>query len=176
MSFHTIGPRRGAALAAALLVTFGAVLGITLDRLWLGRAPVAAAATLTPTPLTLDAMAEALDLDSAARARLGTRLDSLGEHLARATAQGPDSLRAAARHAREQVEAALPADRRQPFRRWMDGHRDRMIQMMRGGRTEPMRHSGMQRTGIHDSVAPDSETSRPGRMRGRGRGRGRSPR
>jgi len=137
--------RRMAGIAAGLLVVLGAVLGITLDRTLLGRAPVAVA-----TPLTLDAMAQDLDLDSAARARVQERLDSLDASVTRAAEQGVDSLRAAAQRARQELENALPDSRRPQFRQWMNQHRNQMMRMMRGGAMRGGR-GGMMGPGTSDS-------------------------
>jgi len=141
-----------AGIAAGLLVVLGALLGVTLDRTLLGRAPVAAA-----VPLTLDAMARDLELDSAARARVQKRLDSLDVSVTRAAEQGADSLRAAARRARQELENALPDSRRPQFRQWMNQHRNQMMRMMRGG---AMRGG---RGGMMGPVTSDS-----GMMGGRG--------
>ncbi len=116
MSERFSDPRWKAALATAAVFALGVIVGIAIDRLGTGRAPERAAAA----PLTVEALAEALDLESDDRARVREVVDSLENAIARASAEGPASLRAAAQEARQQLEAALPADRRGRFRSWME--------------------------------------------------------
>ena len=155
--------RRMAGIAAGLLIALGVVLGITLDRTLFGRAPVAAA-----TPLTLDAMAQDLDLDSVVRARVQQRLDSLDVTVSRAAEQGADSLRAAAQRARQELENVLPDSRRPQFRAWMNQHRNQMMMMMRGGRMHGG-NGGMMGPGTADSGTGTMMQGGRGMMRRGGR-------
>lgn len=131
-------PRWQAALAAVLLLVTGAVLGITVDRLWLSGPPAAGAA-----PLTVDAMARSLDLTPDDRARVRRVLDSLEAEVAEAARSGPDSLRSVARRARARLEGALPPDARPRFRQWMQVRHRQMMERMHGSGMGPMHEDGM---------------------------------
>lgn len=152
-----LGPRSRAGLAAAALFLAGVVVGTAADRLWLGRAPSEAEAA----PLTVRGLGRALDLDPAERARVGAVLDSLRGEVATAAEQSPESLRVVARRARGRLEEAIPADRREAFRVWMQGHHQRMMQRM-----GPMMRGGMP---MHEMMGPEGG---PGtEMMGPGMGR-----
>jgi len=159
MSRGTDRERRLAGLTAALLVVLGAILGVAVDRTLL-RAPAAAAVA----PLTFEAMAEDLDLDTLARERVRARLDSLDATVTRAAQLGADSLRAAARQAHHELEAALPDDRRQEFSAWMDRHRTQMMSRMRGGGMHGGPHGMMDSRSLHVEEA-DSDGARQGMRR-----------
>lgn len=140
------------ALVAALLFLLGAVAGVAVDRVWLGRWPSEAQAA----PLTVDAMADALDLDASQNGRVRRVLDSLRADLARAAQAGPDSLRDAAQRGRRRLEEALPPDRRPHFEAWMDEHHARMMQMMGSGMMHSSDSGGMMR--VPGETPPDSGT------------------
>jgi hypothetical protein len=148
----TAGPRRTAGIAAALLVILGCIVGITIDRTLLSRAPAASAIS----PLTLDAMVRELDLDTLAQERVRQRLESLEATVTRAAEQGTDSLLAAARMARRELEEVLPHDRRGQFRHWMEQHRSQMMERMRGGMMRGMGGRGMMGPASLDSAGSDS--------------------
>jgi hypothetical protein len=112
-----------------MLFGLGVMFGAVADRIWTGRGTTPAKAS----QLTVEAMAEALALDSLAERRVRVVLDSLEPNLAQAAAQGSDSLQAVALQARRQLEETLPADRREQFRSWMGQHRRRMMEMMQQG-------------------------------------------
>lgn len=155
MRRSTAGPRRTAGIAAALLVILGCIVGITIDRTLLSRTPAASAVT----PLTLDAMVRELDLDTLEQERVRERLESLEASVTRAAEQGTDSLLAAARRARRELEEALPYDRRGQFRHWMEQHRLQMMERMRGGMMRGMGGHGMMRSTPVDSAGSDSESA-----------------
>ncbi len=129
MTALLMDPRWKATLAAAVLFGLGAVTGLALDRLWRGAAPPAAEAA----PLTVEAMADALELEPGDRARVEALLDSLRVEVTQAARQSPESLQVVARRARQRLEAVLPPDRRGPFQDWMRGHHQRMMDHMRHG-------------------------------------------
>lgn len=147
------------ALTALLLLVTGAVLGVAVDRLWLGAPPEAEAA-----PLTVDAMARSLDLAPADRVRVRRLLDSLEVEVAEAARSGPDSLRSVARRARIRLEGALPPGARLEFRRWMQSQHRRMMERMHGPGAGPVRPDGMgpmHRQG-GGMMEPDGGMMRPG--------------
>jgi dienelactone hydrolase len=135
--------RTRAAVAAALLVLTGAVLGIAADRALFSPAPIEA------MPLTAEALSERLDLSAGEAARLGALLDSLHGEVTEAAADGPEAFRAATEAAHRQIEASLPPGSRPAFHAWMQEHREHMMHRMH----------------------PDAR--RPGMMRGGGMGPGR---
>lgn len=159
------GPARWRAAAAALLLlAAGAAAGVAVDRAWIRGGPGAAA----PGPLTAEALARELDLGPEGARRIRRLVDSLDARIAAAAASGPDSLRAAARAARAELERALPAGAVPRFRAWMRRHHRSMMDRMhpdgrpgapgpgmRPGRgTEGGRHMGPGGgTGRHDSMA-----------------------
>lgn len=161
MTTVSSNPRWRAALVAAVLFGAGVIVGVTVERTRAGRVPTPALAE----PLTVEALSRSLDLDTLAEMRVRVLLDSLEPDIAQAAMQGPDSLQAAARRARQRLEAALPGDRREPFRSWMEGHKSRMMQMMHRGMSGRMMERRMER--------PQSGDSRPmgrGMMEGMMRG------
>lgn len=119
--------RRKAVASAVLLLATGMIAGATIDRMLSGRAALTAA----PSPLTVEAMAQDLDLDAPDLERVPTLLDSVESDLAEAASAGPDSLRAFSRRARERLENALPRDRQDRFQDWMQEHHNRMMEGMR---------------------------------------------
>jgi len=147
-----------AAFAAALLLAIGAFIGVCVDRIWL----VAFAEDHRDSQVTIAALSEALSLSMGERDRLAALLDSIGMDMRDAIENHPDSLRSVARDARTRLEHAVPPDRRQGFRRWMDGRRSEMLDRMRRG--DMRRHRG----GRGRGWTPDNEP--------RGRGRGQPPR
>jgi len=163
-----LDPRWKATLVAVVLFLAGAVVGVTADRMWLGRWPEAAQAA----PLTAEALSRDLNLDPDQQARVRSVLDSLQIEVSRALEEGPDSLRGIARRARLRLEGALPPDRRGAFRTWMQQHHTRMMREMGGGMMGPggRRGPGMMRMrgGRGGMVGPDS----PSGARGGGMGRG----
>lgn len=131
-----------AAFAAALLICVGAFLGVGADRLWL-----AALATKKNEPqVSVEALASALHLNTRQTAEIAALVDSIGWAISDAIEQHPESLPLVAREARARLEQAVPFDRRDGLRSWMDGRRSNMLDrmrargMMRGG---PGRGRGM---------------------------------
>lgn len=151
MSAPGMDPRWKAGLVAFVIFALGVGAGVSADRLWLGRTAAAG-----PPPITVASMAEALRLDAPERARMRALVDSLQPDIARAAAQGPDSLRTATMHARQRIEDALPPDRRADFLRWLDARHARMMEHMRGMMRRGMGPGMMRRMG-------------PGRRPGMGR-------
>lgn len=132
--------------AAFLLLLTGAVLGVTVDRLFNAAPPVEARS------LTAGAMAERLGLSPDEEARLTLLLDSLHVELMSAEAGGPETLRLATHAAHRRIEAWLPDHARPAFRAWIQEHREHMMQHMRdhpGG-------AGMMPGMRHMEVPPDS--------------------
>ncbi len=117
--------RTKAAAAAGMLLLTGALLGISLDRMWF-RAPANA------MQLTVNELSEHLDLAPAEDARMRALLDSIEPDIAVATAHGVDSLQSTALRAHERIEAALPAESRTKFRDWIRDHHDEMRKRMHG--------------------------------------------
>lgn len=161
MTGFTSDPRWRAALVAAALFSAGVIVGVVAERTRAGRAPTAALAE----PLTVEALSRSIDLDTLTQMKVRLLLDSLEPDVARAAMQGPDSLQVAARRARQRLEAALPGDRREHFRLWMQGHRSRMMQMMGRGMSGGMMERGMRRRGTGDS-RPMGRGMMEGMMRG----------
>jgi len=119
---HT--PRLRAAGTAIALVLFGALLGITVDRLLHEPVPVARA------PLTADAMAARLGLAAEDEARLRALVDTLNSEVLAAMAEGPEALLAATHAAHLRIEASLPEEARTAFHSWMrEQHRQIMHHM-----------------------------------------------
>ncbi len=144
-----------AAFAAALLITIGAFLGVCVDRLWL-----AAFATTDEQPqVSVEALATALDLNSRQTSEIATLVDSIGWAISEAIERDPESLPIVARQARARLEGAVPSDRREGFRHWMNGRRSHMMDRMRG------RGSMRGGRGRGRGMPPDSHP------RGEGRGR-----
>lgn len=156
-----LDPRWKAALAAAVLFLAGAVAGVAGDRVWLGRWPSSAEAA----PLTPDAMSRALDLDPGQRARVRSVLDSIRIEMSQALENGPDSLRTVAQRGQERLQQALPPDRREQFRTWIQWHHARMMQRMGGGMMGPRggRGPGM---GPGGGMGPGPMRRGPGGMMG----------
>ena len=119
-------------LPAVLVFIWGAMAGVAIDRFWLTDG-ARATELLAAAPLTAQSLAEDLELDASQKARIDALLDSLRPVLERAAVQGPDSLQAAARMARQRLEEALPDDRRPPFERWMSDRQAQMMDDMRSG-------------------------------------------
>jgi len=119
--------RSRAAVAAALLLVAGAIMGIALDRLWLSPRSTQA------TPLTAAAMSDRLALAPADQARITALLDTLHREISAAMAHGPDSVRAATDAAHRRIEASLPPEARPEFRAWMLGHQQHMMQRLHLG-------------------------------------------
>lgn len=128
MSRSMSNPRLKAGLVAAALFALGAVAGVAGERL-VSRRAIAAPG---PSPLTVQDMAGALNLEPGETERVGAVLDSLSPEFARASQQGPDSLRFATMRARARIAQVLPPARRPEYWRWLDEHHARMMQMMRG--------------------------------------------
>lgn len=113
-----------AAAAAALLLVAGMALGILVDR-----------TLLTPTSadasdLTVESLAEHIDLSAEEAARLRILLDSLHTGVMAAAAEGPETLRAATEAAHHRIEEALDPAVRPEFRRWLQEHRQHMMRRM----------------------------------------------
>ena len=121
-----ISERTRAAGAASLLLLAGMALGIVVDRVILTPAPADASA------LTVESLAERIDLSTDQAGRLRALLDSLHPGVMAAAGGGPDSLRAATEAAHRRIEAALPPGSRQEFRTWMQEHREHMMRRMHG--------------------------------------------
>lgn len=117
-----------AAFAAALLICAGAFLGVIIDRLWL----VAFTADEGEPQVSVEALASALSLNTRQTAEISALVDSIGWAMSEAIEQNSDSLQAVAREARARLEDAVPFDRREGFRNWMDGRRSNMMDRMRG--------------------------------------------
>lgn len=141
MSHTNEGTRFKAAGTAVLLLLSGALLGVLVDRLWLVPREAAAAS------LTMEAMAERLDLEPSEEARVRALLDSMHAEVMAAAQAGPDSLLVMARSAHQRLEAALPPDARPAFRAWMAAHHEAMMQRMEGRRR-------------HESGAPEGSSPR----------------
>lgn len=118
-----------AAFAAALLIAAGAFLGVCADRLWL----VAFAGDREEPQVSVESLASALRLDNRQTAELAALVDSIGWAISEAIERDPQSLPTVAREARDRLEEAVPSDRREGFRTWMDGRRSNMLDRMRGG-------------------------------------------
>lgn len=132
-------PRLRAAGAAIALVLFGALLGITVDRLLHDPGPVAQAS------LTADAMAARLGLAAEDEARLRALVDTLNTEVLAAMAEGPDALLAATHAAHLRIEASLPEEARTSFHAWMREQHRQMMHHMEG------MHPGM--GGMHGTGA-----------------------
>lgn len=149
MSFRAYGADWTVLVPTALIFLFGGVTGVAVDRLWRASQRT----ELPDAPLTAHGMVEELGLDPAQEARLTALLDTLEPAIARAAVQGPDSLQAAARIARQRMEDALPPDVRGNFRRWMTDRRDEMMADRRSGdmmRWMPMMEPEMMRRWMPD--------------------------
>jgi hypothetical protein len=144
-----------AAFAAALLISAGAFLGVCADRLWL----VAFAADEEEPQVSVEALATALSLNTRQTANISALMDSIGWAISEAIEQNPESLPIVAREARARLEDAVPFDRREGFRNWMDGRRSNMMDQMRG--------RGMMRGGAGRgrNMRSDSLPRGPGRGR-----------
>jgi hypothetical protein len=142
-----------AAFAAALLICAGAFLGVTADRLWL------AAFSAEEPQVSVDALADALSLNSRQTANISALVDSIGWAISNAIEQNPESLQVVARRARARLEDAVPFDRREGFRNWMDGRRSNMLDRMRG---RGMMHRG---PGRGRGMMPDEQPREPRRGR-----------
>lgn len=116
--------RARAAGTAVLLVLTGAVLGITVDRLWLSPTRIGAMS------LTAGAMSERLGLSSEDAERLSVLLDTLHTEVTAAAADGPEALRAATDAAHQRIDASLPPESRPAFHSWMQEHREHMMRQM----------------------------------------------
>lgn len=151
MRFAITDARTKAAVAAGLLFSLGAIVGVAADRWWFGSAP-----DLAARPLTAVAMADALNLDAAQRAQVAALLDSLALSVASAALEGPASLQAAARDVRQRLVHALPPDRRDRFARWMSDQYAQMMEhmcnddMMRGAPAMKMMRGRMPAEGMQD--------------------------
>ena len=141
-----------AAFAAALLIAIGAFLGVCVDRLWL----VAFTADEEPQ-VSVAALASALNLNTRQTAEIAMLVDSIGWAISEAIEQNPESLPIVARQARARLEGAVPVDRREGLRNWIDGRRSHMLDRMRG--------RGMMRgrRGRGRGMMPDSQPRGPRR-------------
>lgn len=128
MTAPTRHARLRAAGTALLLVLIGAALGITADRLM--HTPT----SVTPTPLTADAMAAQLGLSPEAEARLRALVDTLNVGVVAAMADGPAALMAATHDAHLRIEASLPEQSRPAFHAWMQQQHTQMMSRMQGMR------------------------------------------
>jgi hypothetical protein len=117
--------RTRAAGAASLLLVAGVALGIVVDRLALLPAPADASA------VTVESLAERIDLSSEEAARLRALLDSLHADVMAAAGEGSEALRAATETAHERIEGSLDPEVRQDFRAWLQEHREHMMRRMR---------------------------------------------
>lgn len=116
--------RRKAGMIAALLLLAGGLAGVLVDRLWLlprGHDSM---------PLTAQALAARLDLDTSEEARIRALLDSMHTDVTAAARHGPDSLAATARTAHMRLEAAIPPHSRAEFRAWLVDHHRQMMERM----------------------------------------------
>ncbi len=113
-----------AAGAAALLIVAGMALGILVDRTLLAPTSVDA------SDLTVESLAEHIDLSAEEAARLRILLDSLHTGVMAAAAEGPEALRAATEAAHRRIEESLDPDVRPEFRRWLQEHRQHMMRRM----------------------------------------------
>ncbi|MEX2472613.1 MAG: hypothetical protein WEA34_10555 [Gemmatimonadota bacterium] len=113
-----------AAGAGALLLVAGIAMGIVVDRTLLTPAPAQASA------LTVESLAEHIDLSAEEAARLRILLDSLHTGVMAAAAEGPEAMRAATQAAHRRIEATLDPGMRPEFRAWMQEHRRHMMRRM----------------------------------------------
>lgn len=134
MKSWTDGARWRAAGTAALLLLAGGAMGIVADRLWLSPAPVEAA------PLTAEAMATRLDLSASEAAHVRALLDSLHAEILVILQQNPDGLATKVRDAHRRIEAALPVDVRPEFHAWIRQHHDQMMNRVRRGVDQGVKH------------------------------------
>ena len=118
-----------AMLVAALLLLTGAIAGVIIDRM------VIIPHQRVSHDLTVEALADQLDLDPAVETRVRALVDSMTIFVADAAKHGPDSLRATARYAHERIEAALPPEARTRFREWVSNHHEELMHRMDGFRT-----------------------------------------
>ncbi len=118
-----------AAGAGALLLLAGVALGILVDRTLL--APPSADASA----LTVESLAEHIDLSGEEAARLRTLLDSLHTGVMAAAAEGPEALRAATQAAHRRIEESLDPGVRPEFRGWLEQHRRHMMRRMHADMT-----------------------------------------
>lgn len=116
--------RARAAWTAFLLLLTGLALGIVVDRVLLTPAPADA------SPLTVESLADRIDLSPEDAARLRVLLDSLHGEVMAAAAEGPEALRAATEAAHGRIEASLPPGTRPAFRSWLQEHREHMMRRM----------------------------------------------
>lgn len=151
-SFH--GQDRSARLraggAAFLLLLTGAMLGVTVDRLFNAPTPVEARG------LTADAMAERLGLSPDEEVRLTALLDSIHAELMSAELKSPEARRLATHEAHRRIEASLPLQARPAFRAWIQEHREHMMHHMRNHPGGPEMVPGMGPGMRHMEVPPDS--------------------
>jgi hypothetical protein len=112
--------------AAALLLLTGVLLGVVLDRVLLMPTPADA------SPLTVESLAERIDLPLEDQARLRALLDSLHAEVVAAAAKGPAALRVEMEAAHERIEASLPPEARPEFRSWLHENRAHMMRRMHG--------------------------------------------
>jgi hypothetical protein len=115
--------------AALLLLLAGVIAGVAIDRM------IIIPHQRAPHDLTVEALADQLDLDPAVEARVRLLVDSMTIMVAEAARHGPDSLRLAARRAHERIEAALPPDARTRFRAWVEDHHEELMHRMDGFRS-----------------------------------------
>jgi hypothetical protein len=118
--------RARAAGAAALLLFTGVLVGVVLDRVFLLPAPA------TASPLTVESLAERIDLPLEDQVRLRALLDSLHAEVVAAAARGPAALRMEMEAAHERIEASLPPRARAEFRSWLHENRAHMMRRMHG--------------------------------------------
>jgi len=130
-------PRARAAGAAALLLFTGILLGVVLDRVFLLPTPADA------NPLTVESLAERIDLPPEDQARLRALLDSLHAEVVAAAAEGPAALRVEMEAAHARIEASLPPEARPQFRSWLHENREHMMRRMHGDHMGRGRMRGM---------------------------------
>jgi hypothetical protein len=129
MTHRALVARWKPTLPAFMLFGIGAIAGVAVDRLWNTGGP----SQLLAAPLTVESMAGALELGAAEQARVTALLDTLQSDISYAVSQGPDSLQAAARLARQRLEQALRPAVRSRFRQWMNENHEMMEVDRRNG-------------------------------------------
>lgn len=130
-------PRVRAAGAAALLLFTGVLLGVVLDRVFL--LPTSAGAN----PLTVESLAERIDLPPEDQGRLRALLDSLHAEVVAAAAEGPAALRVEMEAAHARIEASLPPEARPQFRSWLHENREHMMRRRHGDHMGRGKRRGM---------------------------------
>jgi len=150
MTLMNWGTRWSAIGSAALLLVTGALVGVTVDRLWISPSVIEAA------PLTAETMVSHLGLSDPEGRRLNALLDTLHADLSAAMDRGPEALREATDAAHRRIDASLPAEARADFHVWMQEHHE---QMMRGLDRGPLSPGIMHQGGMDHS--PATQTGGP---------------